>query len=53
MKPSQPASEAVVAQALRTPLPDFLVNSRDDVDLTKFLLDRADLVRCRELQLAS
>ncbi len=53
MKPSQPPSEAVVAQALRSTLPDFLANSQDDVDLTKFLLERVDLERCRELQLAS
>lgn len=52
MTPSQPPSEAVVAQALRSTLPDFLANSHDDCDLTKFLLERADLERCPELLLA-
>ena len=53
MRPSKPPSEAVVAQALRTTLPDFLVNSHDSVDLSKFLLENADLERCPELHLAS
>ena len=52
MRPSQPPSEAVVAHALRVTLPDFLLNSTDDAPLKLFLLEHADLARCRELQLA-
>ena len=45
MKTSQPPSEAVVAQALRNTLPEFLVAAPDGLKLTKFILDRADLER--------
>jgi len=52
MNPSQPPSEAVVAQALRSSLPEFLVFSSDTHDLKKFIIENADLHRCRELQMA-
>lgn len=52
MKPTLPPSEAVVAQALRASLPEFLLFSPDTLDLKKFIIENADLSRCRELQLA-
>jgi len=51
MKPSLPPSEAVVAQALRSALPEFLACAPDTHALKKFILDNADLDRCPELQL--
>lgn len=53
MKPAQPPSEAVVAQALRNTLPEFLLNSPEKHDLKKFILERTDLERCPQLQLAA
>jgi hypothetical protein len=52
MKTGQPPSEAVVAQALRSSLPAFLLFSPDTHDLKKFIIDNLDLNRCRELQMA-
>ena len=52
MAPSKPPSEAVVAQALKSSLPEFLVSSSDSHELTKFVLDNADPNRCAALQLA-
>lgn len=52
MKPTLPPSEAVVAQALRASLPEFLLFSPDTLDLKKFIIENADLSRCGELQLA-
>jgi hypothetical protein len=52
MIPSKPPSEAVVAQALRSSLPEFLASSPDTEELKKFLLDNADIDRCPALQLA-
>ncbi len=52
MKPSLPPSEAVVAQALRSGLPEFLARAPDSHDLKKFILDNADLDRCPGLRLA-
>jgi len=52
MKPSLPPSEAVVAQALRSGLPEFLARAPDTHDLKKFILDNADLDRCPGLRLA-
>ena len=52
MKTSRPPSEAVVAQALRSSLPAFLLFSPDTHDLKKFIIENLDLNRCRELQMA-
>ncbi len=52
MVPSKPPSEAVVAQALRSSLPEFLLRSPDTEELKKFVLDNADIDRCPALQLA-
>lgn len=52
MKPGKSPSEAVVAQALRSSLPEFLVCSPDIHDLKKFIMNNADLRRCQQLLLA-
>jgi hypothetical protein len=53
MKPSLPPSEAVVAQALRANLGDFLAAAPPDNELRKIILDRLDLNRCPAILLAS
>lgn len=53
MNPAQPPSEAVVAQALRNTLPEFLVDTSDEYNLKKFILERTDFERCPQLQLAA
>ena len=53
MKPAQPPSEAVVAQALRNTLPEFLLNSPEEHDLKKFILEHTDFERCPQLQLVA
>ena len=53
MNPAQPPSEAVVAQALRNVLPEFLLDNPDELDLKKFILDRTDFERCPQLHLAA
>ena len=53
MNPAQPPSEAVVAQALRNTLPEFLLDNPDEHDFKKFILDRTDFERCPHLQLAA
>ena len=53
MNPAQPPSEAVVAQALRNTLPEFLLDNPDEHDFKKFILDRIDFERCPHLQLAA
>lgn len=53
MNPAQPPSEAVVAQALRNTLPEFLLDNPDEHDFKKFILDRTDFERCPPLQLAA
>jgi hypothetical protein len=53
IKPAQPPSEAVVVQALRHTLPEFLVGAPKEHDLKKFILERADFERCPPLQLAA
>ena len=53
MNPTQPPSEAVVAQALRSTLPEFLVSAPEEHDLKKFILDNTDFERCPLLQLAA
>lgn len=45
MRPDLIPSELVVAQALRSSLPDYLVGSPRDCEVTKFLLDRVDVER--------
>jgi hypothetical protein len=51
MNPSQPPSEAVVAQALRSSLPEFLLSVPDTHELKKFIVQNIDFERCRPLQL--
>jgi hypothetical protein len=53
MNPAQPPSEAVVAQALRNTLAEFLLNNPHEQDFKKFILDRTDFERCPPLQLAA
>ena len=53
MNPAQPPSEAVVAQALRNTLPEFLVTDPDKHDLKKFILENTDFDRSPALQLAA
>ena len=52
MNPAAPPSEAVVAEALRGALPDFLVGAPKTHALKKFVLDNADPKRCAALQSA-
>jgi hypothetical protein len=52
MKPELPPSEAVVSQALRVNLGDFLVAASEDHELAKFILDRLDFERCPAMRLA-
>ena len=51
MKPSAPPSEAVVAQSLRSSLPEYLASVDDDHGLKKIIVDNADIERCPALQL--
>jgi hypothetical protein len=51
MRPALPPSEAVVAQALRNSLPEFLLAAPDTHTLKKFLLANADPERCPALEL--
>ncbi len=53
MNPAAAPSEAVVAQALRDTLPDFLLKAPAEHDLKNFLGENADFSRCPELQLAA
>jgi hypothetical protein len=53
MKTDMVPSEMVVAQALRTSLPDFLLNSEDNSDLKKFILDHADYDRLPGFKMAA
>jgi DDE superfamily endonuclease len=46
-------SEMVVAQALRSRLPQFLLDSSSDVALKKFILDRADCARIPGFDIAA
>ena len=45
MRPDLVPSEMVVAQALKTSLPDFLMDSTNDVEIKKFILERAEIER--------
>ena len=51
MKPELPPSEAVVAQALRANLDDFLLATPHDNELAKFILERIDFKRCPGMRL--
>jgi hypothetical protein len=53
MNPAQAPSEAVVAQALRNTLPEFLVSKPEAHDLKKFILERIDFERCPHLRMAA
>ncbi len=53
MNPAQPPSEAVVAQALRNTLPEFLLDNPEEHNFKKFILDRTDFERCPQFQLAA
>ena len=53
MKPALPPSEAVVAQALRNTLPEFLLDAPQDHTWTKFVLENTDYERCPSLRLAA
>ncbi|MFH0945037.1 MAG: hypothetical protein V2A76_07550, partial [Planctomycetota bacterium] len=52
MKPSLPPSEAVVAQALRANLQQFLVAAPQDHELAEFTLEYMDPEQCPILLLA-
>ena len=53
MKTDLVPSEMVVAHALRTHLPAFLLDSSSEVDLKKFILDRADCSRVPGFDMAA
>lgn len=53
MKTDMVPSEMVVAQALRTSLPDFLLSNADNSDLKKFILDHADCDRLPGFKMAA
>jgi hypothetical protein len=53
MKTDMVPSEMVVAQALRTRLPDFLLSNHDNSDLKKFILDHADYDRLPDFKMAA
>ncbi len=53
MKTDMVPSEMVVAQALRTSLPDFLLNNVNNSDLKKFILDHADYDRLPGFKIAA
>jgi hypothetical protein len=53
MKTDMVPSEMVVAQALRTSLPDFLLNNSDNSDLKKFILDHANYDRLPGFKMAA
>ena len=52
IRPGIPPSEMVVAQALRSTLPDFLRGNLNTSPLTKFILERVDIGRTEGLRLA-
>jgi hypothetical protein len=53
MKPGLPPSEAVVAQALRANLDDFLIAAPEDHELRKFIVCHIDHERCPAITLAA
>ena len=52
MKPSEPPSEAVVSQALRSTLPHFLLLAPLKNILKNFLWQQIDADRCPDLRVA-
>ena len=50
MNPGAPPSEAVVAEALRGTLQEFLLRAPDAHVLKKFVVENADQERCAALQ---
>ena len=53
MNPALPPSEAVIAQALRNTLPEFLADAPEDNNLVKFILENTDYERSPMVQLAA
>ena len=53
MKTDLVPSEMVVANALRSHLPDFLLDSSGEIELKKFILDRADCSRVPGFDIAA
>jgi hypothetical protein len=53
MKPDQAPSEMVVAQALRSSLPNLLATTHGTHELEKFIVDNADLSRLPDLRLSA
>jgi hypothetical protein len=53
MKTDMVPSEMVVAKALRTRLPGFLLSNHDNSDLKKFILDHADYDRLPGFKMAA
>lgn len=53
MKKDQPPSEGVVSSALRSNLLDFLVNTPEDHNLKKILLEKMDIQNLKEFELAA
>lgn len=53
MKPDLVPSEMVVAQALRNALPEYLLNSPQETELTKFITDHAESERLPGITMAA
>jgi len=53
MKTDMVPSEMVVAQALRSSLPDFLLSNSNDSDLKKFIIDHAEYDRLPGFKMAA
>ena len=53
MKPNEPPSEAVVSQALRNTLPDFLLYAPKSNILAKFLFEHLDPSQCPDFRLVA
>jgi hypothetical protein len=53
MKTDLIPSEMVVAHALRTQLPDFLLDSSSETDVKQFVLERADCDRIPGFKMAA
>lgn len=53
MKPDLVPSEMVVATALKSTFPEFLLNNSSEPELTKFILDHADCERLPGMRMAA
>ena len=53
MKTDMIPSEMVVAQALRSSFPDFLLSNSNDSDLKKFIIDYAEYGRLPGFKMAA